>query len=88
MWYKAELIFATFIICTIIVVLLLKFAYVPFTPTWLLPIAGGMLIGIGAASLRKLSNRADRSHLGREYVEPVIQLVLGIAFLVTGYFTL
>jgi len=88
MLYKTEVIVTTFIVCTIVVVILLKLAYVPFTLYWLLPVAGGMLVGVSAASLRRISRRSSPPRrLGREYLEPSVQLGLGIAFLIIGYLT-
>ena len=89
MWYKTEQIAITFLVCTVLVVLLLTVADVPLTPVWLIPVVGGMLTGIAGASLNKLLRRPARSggRLTQEHIEASVQLVLGIAFLVVGYFS-
>ena len=88
MWYKTEQIAITFLVCTVLVVLLLAVADVPFTPVWLIPVVGGMLTGIAGASLNKLLRSPARSgRLTREHIEASVQLVLGIAFLVVGFFS-
>ncbi len=88
MWYKTEQIAITFLVCTVLVVLLLAVAGVPFTPVWLIPVVGGMLTGIAGASLNKLLRRPARSgRLTQGHVEASVQLVLGIAFLVVGFFS-
>ncbi len=88
MWYKTEQIAITFLVCTVLVVVVLAVADVPFTPVWLIPVVGGMLTGIAGASLNKLLRRPARSgRLTQEHIEASVQLVLGIAFLVLGFFS-
>lgn len=79
----------TFLACTVFVMVMLSVVNISFTPVWLLPIGGGMLVGIALVSLnRLLRHPAARSgRLSQEYVEASVQLVLGLAILVVGFYS-
>lgn len=87
MLFKLEVIVITFLVCTLIVGVMLKFAYIPFTVYWLMPLVGGMMVGVHGASLKKLLVRSKTAGGGikAQFIGPCIGLSLGLAFLVAGF---
>ena len=84
---KIELIVTTLIFCCLIVFVLITLADLDFTPLWIMPIVGGLSVGISIATFKKINRRPTfRELLSRTYIEAVLQMVIGLAFLVAGYF--
>ena len=84
---KIELIVTAFIICSFVILVVLSVAEIPFTFFWLMPIIRGLSVGISLATLKKLNRRPSlRDLFHRPCLEPCLQMALGLAFLIAGYF--
>ena len=87
MYHRAKLLTATLVACTLLVFVLLGFAGVPITPFWLLPIIGGVTLGLSLGKFKTLNRCPSLKELfGGDLSEASLQFALGLAFLVVGFF--
>ena len=72
-------------ICGFTLIVLLDLAAVPQTPAWLLPLSGGVLVGIGVAAQRQSADAWDwKSLVTDHYAEPPGLIALGSLIIVVG----
>ena len=84
---QVELIAATLVACTLIVFVLLAVFDIGFTPFWLLPVVGGVTLGISLGKFKSLQRRPSiQDLLHGDLSEASLQFALGLAFLVVGFF--
>ena len=83
-------IFLILFTCLWLLALVLRTAELSFAPIWLMPMAGGMLMGVSMSALWKYRKRddLDKHYLRSPALDHVIGSLLGLSVMIAGYFYL